>query len=150
MNSFSCSVETSVYVLSISDRRTSMSMGALMLMVRLVAEDGGIRADPLPQGGGAHEACVGREAVLAQLARAEADRACEELTPALGELLEQPRQRRAALARHALGVPGHGEAHRLLRQPDADLLPCVQPRGRHEERDRDTLAVLEPGREVDQ
>src|SRR5204862_4956985 len=66
------------------------------------------------------------------------------------ELLEQPLERRAALACDARGLTGKAEPDGVLRCPDHDLLALGDRGGRNEKRDGDTLGVLEARREVDQ
>src|SRR2546429_7808621 len=83
-------------------------------MTSLVAEDGSALADPLPERRCTGEACVCHQAALVQLAGVEADRADEQLAAAVGELLEQPRDRRAAVAGDRFGVAGKPEADCLL------------------------------------
>src|SRR5207253_1261034 len=63
-------------------------------------------ADPLPERRRAREPRVRHELPLVELARVEADRTDEQLAAAARELLEQPRERRAAVARDRLRLTG--------------------------------------------
>src|SRR4029079_5521058 len=63
---------------------------------------------------------------------------------------EQPLERRAALAERALGGAGLGEPDRLLGPGHRDRAAAAQRRARDEEGDRDLLAVLHPGGEIDE
>jgi MFS family permease len=115
---------------------------------RSVAEHGRTVADPVVQRRRAGELRVEHELRLVQLAGVEADRAHEELAACLRELAEQPLERRAALARLAVRLAGKPDPHRVLRQPDGDLLALVEGGRRDEERDGHALRILHPGREV--
>src|SRR5437764_11765309 len=113
-----------------------------------VAEDCcGFVADPLPQRRGAGEAGVADKRVLVELARFEADRADEQLA-AVGVLLEQLRERRAALACDRVGVARQCQPYGLLGQEHRDLLALLDRRAADEEGAGDALGVLEPGGEV--
>src|SRR5215210_328422 len=93
---------------------------------------------------------MGHEAVRVELARAHADRAHQQCSPAIRELAEQALQRRAAVTERPLGLARHGKPHGLLGEEHADLTAPLQCRARDEERDRDALSVLHSGRQVDQ
>src|SRR5919197_3635685 len=106
-------------------------------------------ADPLPEGSCAADPSVCDQLALVQLAGVEADRTDEELSAALGELCEEPRDRRAAVAGDRLGVSGKGKANGLLGQEHRHLLAALERCTSDEERDGHPLAVVESGREID-
>src|ERR671931_669358 len=114
-----------------------------------VAEDRGALADPFPERRRAGEAGILHELRLVELLRVEADRTDQQLATAVRELLEQPRQRRAAVTGDRVGDAGQRQADGFLRQEHHDLLALLHGRPADEEGDRDPLGVLEPGREVD-
>src|SRR3954454_254939 len=72
--------------------------------------------DPVPQRGRAADARIRDKILLVEAARVEADRAHEQLAARGRVLLEQPLERRAALARDAGGAARQRQTHRVLRQ----------------------------------
>src|SRR5919109_1086231 len=129
---------------------TSGRRSAWLLKSSLVAEDGRALPDPFPERSGPDLARVRQELSLGEAARVDADRAGEELAPALGELLHEAGKRRTAVARDTHSVARRREADRLLREPHRDGLAGAERGGRYEERDGDAFLILEPGRQVDQ
>src|SRR5436309_2991746 len=115
---------------------------------RLVAEDGGALADPFPQRCRAGEPGVTDERPFVELARLEADRADEQLA-AVGVLLEQPCERRAAIARDSVGIPRQRQPYGLLGHEHRHLLALLERRDGDEEGAGHALGVLEAGGEVD-
>ena len=115
----------------------------------LVAEDGRALVDPLPERRRAAEPGVRDELALVELAGREADRADQELAAALGVLLEQVRQRRAAVACDPLRASGQADPDGVLREEHHDLLAARHGRGGDEERNGHALRVLEPCGQVD-
>src|SRR5581483_8784174 len=105
---------------------------------------------PLPHRRGAHDLRVRDHLLVLQLARVDADRAEPELAAPLLELLEQPLERRAAVASLAHSRAGEPEAHRLLRRPEHDLVTLLERRTRDQKRERHLLRIFHPGREVDE
>src|SRR6476469_6024947 len=117
----------------------------------LVAEYRRVVTRPLPHRGRAGDRRILDLRLVAETARVDADRAEPELPAAVGELLEEPLERRAAVARLADRVSGKPETDGLLGRPDHDVVVALlECRGRDEERERDLLGVLHPRREVDQ
>src|SRR5713226_8481749 len=100
MKSLSGSCETEAYVFFISLFRscTSSSTSIAIAPPCSVAEDGSAVADPFPERRRSREPRVRHEAALVELARVEADRADEQLAAAVRVLLEEARERRAAVA----------------------------------------------------
>src|SRR5262245_4589218 len=142
----SSDTEAYVFLISLFSSPTSMSMSIAIS----VAEDRCIVvADPLPQRRRAGEAGIGNEFGLVELARVEADRADEQLAAAVRVLPKEALERRAPVARLALGLVGQPESHRILGQEHRDLLPLVDRGGPDQECDGDALRVLEAGGEVD-
>ena len=58
-------------------------------------------------------------------------------------------ERRAAVARHAVRVPGQADVHGVLGEEHRDLLALARWRPADEERDEHALGVLHAGGEVD-
>src|SRR5512132_1184395 len=106
-------------------------------------------ADPLPEGGCAAHASIHDQLGLVQLAGVEADGTDEQLSASVSELLEQPGDRRAAVAGDRLSVSGQGKANRLFGQEHRHLLALLECRTSDEERDGHPLAVVESGGEID-
>src|SRR6266540_2003872 len=114
-----------------------------------VAEHGSALADPLPERRRSGKTSVGHEALLVQLAGAEADRTDEELAASCRVLLEESRERRAAVAGDGFGIARKPEPDRLLRQEHCHLLALLQGRTADKERNGHAFRILEPGGEVD-
>ena len=76
-------------------------------------------------------------------------RAGQQLAATLGVLLEDALDRRAALARHALRVPGQADAYRVLGEEHRDLFALGCGGLPDEKRDEYAFGVLHAGREVD-
>ena len=115
-----------------------------------VAEDGRTVSDPLHQRRGACNVRVADLLRVGEPAGVEADRAQPELPASVRELLEQPLERRAAVARLAVRLAGEAESHRVLRRPDDDVVALIERRRCDEERNRHPLGVLQPRRQIDE
>jgi len=86
---------------------------------------------------------------LVQLAGAETDGADEKLPAAIGVLLEEPGEGRAAVTRDAHRVVRQGEADRLFGEEHRYLLALLDRTAANEESNDYPLGVLESRREVD-
>src|SRR5690348_10545921 len=105
--------------------------------------------NPLPERRRPGERGVAHQRAFVQLATLEADRADEQLTTTLRVLAEQLGERRAAIARDALGGTAESEPDRLLGEERDHVLALLRGRRTDEKRDRDPLRVLESGGQVD-
>ena len=116
-----------------------------------VAEDGGcLVADPVPERRCPADARVRDELGIVESARVDAERTEEQLAAAIGVLLEEPLQRRAALTSLALRLAREPDPDRVLRQEHRHLLAPVDCRDADEKRDHHTLSVFfDPGSQVD-
>src|SRR5262245_9256237 len=115
-----------------------------------VAEDRrGAVADPLPERRRTADASVLDELGPLELAGVEADRTDEKLAAAVRELLEEPQERRAAVAGDALSLSGQRQPDGVFEEEHHHLLALLQRSSCHEESGRDTLGVLESGCEVE-
>src|SRR5262249_4828791 len=115
-----------------------------------IAEDGCVVAGPLP-----HRRCADHLRVrdllcLAEFTRRQTNRAQPQFAARLCELLVEPFERRAVLAHHALQLTRESQPDCVLGRPDPDLFALLLRRGRDEESDEHTLAILHACREVDQ
>src|SRR5262249_12477535 len=106
---------TSGAMVSASRRKSRPARAETNVPAGSVAEDRrALIADPLPERCRAAELRIRDELVLLELAGVETDGAHEQLPAPVGVLLDQPGQRRAAVARQCLRVSRHREPDGLL------------------------------------
>src|ERR1051326_8544370 len=146
----SCETLEYVFLISLFSRSTSISASTAMSLLLSVAEDGGVLARPPPHRRRTDDLGVGDPLGIAEIARVQADRAQPELAARFRELIPQLLERRAPVADDPLQRVRQPEPDRLLRRPDSRLLAPLLRRRRDEKRDKHSLAILHPGREVDQ
>jgi hypothetical protein len=133
-----------------TSHRMMLFRGFILFLLCLVAEDRCVViADPFPERRRTADFGVRDELGLIERARFEADGANKQGSPALRELREELLERRAAIARDPFGVARQCEPDRVFRQEYRHLLAAFDGRASDEERDQDTLGILETRGEVD-